>query len=177
MKKLLFVGAALIAAIASIEYVQSRGYYVAGAGMNPTFAVGATLKLRRHAYSNIGDVKRGDIIVFEWRDKSNGKVSPLVKRVVALPGDAIRMTETSVTINGRLLPHVLISRNKGFVAYRETNGKAVYSVQYRLDLPRTPYLTTVPAGAVFCLGDNRGFSLDSRNIGAVAFPSIIAQVP
>lgn len=76
----------------------------------------------------------------------------LIKRVIGLPGDEIKIEEGQVYINDKLLEEAYV---KG-----ETYADA-------LEFP-----LIVPEGKVFVMGDNREVSLDSRQLGFIDYKQI-----
>lgn len=125
------------------------------------------------------DVQRGDIVVFHHPDPPL-----LIKRVVGIPGDRIRMEDGRVEVNG-------VALHEPYAAYepapadrfRDNFPERVYT-----DLPfvnpdwwhEIPKLTqngdlVVPPGMYFMLGDNRNHSEDSRFWGLVPRQAIIAR--
>jgi len=149
-------------------------YRVLSASMLPTLEPSALILAQPSAYgSRLFGAKpqvprRGDVIVF--RSPLTGISSPLVKRVIGLPGDTIGTHVGHPVINGWLVP----SCNAGHFAYVSEHGLltgmleveflgdasylTVYSAPLRPDLESY----TIPAGEVFLLGDNRSNSSDSR---------------
>ena len=89
-------------------------------------------------HSTINDYCRGDIIVIDF-SQDYGK--DIVKRIIAVAGDTIEIQGGKVLVNGSNLEEAYLNQL--------TEGK------YEL--------ATVPAGAVFVMGDNRSHSLDSRD--------------
>jgi signal peptidase I len=107
---------------------------------------GKTLRLARN---KIAKIKRGDIVVFDVSWQSD----PIVKRVIGVAGDTIEIkNDGAVYVNGVALEEDYIQ------------GKT-----YTAD-GMTPLKLTVPEGHIFCLGDNREHSHDSRysDIGTVS---------
>ena len=121
--------------------------------------------------------KRGDVAVFKLpRDSS----TDYIKRIVGLPGDHIQMKGGQLFINGEQVvreaagdyvaegdgPRMMMKR------YLETlpGGKQHYILKASDDgqLDNTQEYV-VPAGDVFCMGDNRDNSLDSRVLNAVGY--------
>ncbi|MBO4853830.1 MAG: signal peptidase I [Oscillospiraceae bacterium] len=83
--------------------------------------------------------QRGDIVTF-WSEEQ-GKI--LVKRVIGLPGEEIRIAGGYVYVNGHSLPEPYLDQ-QGVTA---TGKREVYEV---------------PEGSLLTLGDNRPGSFDSR---------------
>lgn len=129
--------------------------------------------------------KRGDIIVF--RSPEDG--IRLVKRLVAIPGDVVAMSDNRLQINslpveyepdvgGSILRDLEEGRNSALVL-RESIDAQTHDVQittrYYARLSSFPPLE-VPSGKYFVLGDNRDNSRDSRFFGFVDSGDIIGRV-
>ncbi|MCL2382890.1 MAG: signal peptidase I [Oscillospiraceae bacterium] len=80
-----------------------------------------------------------------------------IKRVIALPGEHIRIEEGRVYIDGSLLDEPYLPRETF------TEGGTFRDI-------------TVPEGHVFVMGDNREHSTDSRNFGAVPLDRVESRV-
>ena len=124
------------------------------------------------------DVARGDIVIFHHPQHPY-----LVKRVVGLPGDRLRIEDGRVTVNG-------LSLDEPYAAFEPAAPNP-----FRDDFPARVYtdpevdptwwkqmqsLTrdgelVVPEGEYFVLGDNRNHSTDSRYWGFVARQEIVAR--
>lgn len=88
--------------------------------------------------------KHGDIVVV---DEGNSEGKRLIKRLIGLGGDQIKIVDGTVYLNGEKLEEPYIS---------ESNQD--FSVNLEL---------TIPEGQVYVMGDNRRVSLDSRSIGPI----------
>jgi signal peptidase I len=127
-----------------------------------------------------GKIQRGDIIVFYY------PVDPkqfLVKRVIGLPGDHVRMRNRIVYINGvPLHENYVIHKQWAPEGYRDNfPSRESYSrdVDKRWRYQLQNYImqgeVVVPQGQYFVMGDNRDQSLDSRYWGFVPRANIIGR--
>ncbi|MFD8995687.1 signal peptidase I [Streptomyces abikoensis] len=116
-----------------------RPYTVPTDSMAPTIGRGDRILAQR---IDGGEVRRGDVVVFEDEVWAN---VPMVKRVVGVGGDHIECCDKQ----GRLM----------------INGKPVEEPYLEGSGPASPtgFSATVPEGRLFLLGDHRSDSLDSRS--------------
>jgi signal peptidase I len=124
------------------------------------------------------DVERGDIVVFHHPDPPY-----LVKRVVGVPGDHIRIEDGRVTVNGATLdePYAAFEPaapnpfrdNFPAQVYTDPNIDPIWWRELQ-GLTQNGELV-VPPGEYFMLGDNRNHSKDSRFWGFVPRQDIIAR--
>jgi len=139
--------------------------------------------------AGLGAYARGDVVVFkppraagyEWTRVYRGMTLPwryrpyLVKRVVALPGDRVRMNRGDLYVNGRAVDQGwTLPYWQGACLDRGSEvANSVAASPGRMGQAEV----TVPAGHVFVLGDNRspGGSLDSRTFGPVAVGDIAGR--
>lgn len=100
---------------------------------------------------------RGDIIVFSDYTKGDDLKKPLVKRVIAMGGDTVRITPEAVYVNGERL-----SETYAFI------GSGIYRYE--------PMEYTVSEGHLFVMGDNRVYSRDSRSFGEISEDAVLGKV-
>jgi len=109
--------------------------------------------------------ERGDIIVFEDHTLPENLRDPIVKRVIGIEGDVVKIeNDGTVYVNGK-------EYKSGHEYYLEgyyiTDNKPYYYAQ--------GYEYTVPKGNVFVLGDNRNHSTDSRVLGPIDVDTILGK--
>jgi len=123
-------------------------------------------------------VKRGDIVVFRHSDPPL-----LVKRVVGLPGDRLRIQNGRVLIDGVPLaepyatfePAAPDSVRDNFPAKNYTDPQVDPDWWRQMQSLTHNGELVIPAGEYFVLGDNRNHSRDSRYWGFVPRQAIIAR--
>jgi len=91
------------------------------------------------------DYKRGDIVIFKALNME------LIKRVVGLPGDKVKISSGHVYINGELFKEDYLSPTT------LTDMPFRYQSTFKEDEE-----VTVPQNKYFLMGDNRMYSEDSR---------------
>ena len=124
---------------------------VEGHSMDNSLQDGEFVLVNRLAY-RLGQPQRGDIIVFHHpTDQSQ---EDLIKRIIGLPGDNVRVEGGAVYVNGTRLKESYITPDRA-PAYTDEQ--------------------TVPDGELYVLGDNRNNSSDSHQWGFVPFKDVIGK--
>ncbi len=163
------------------------GVHVDGASMMPNLRSGELVLVPKALgwlrALGVGEYARGDIIVFkppaeasgEWRDAPMNlwRYQPfLIKRVIGLPGDQVRVQGGEVWVNGRALDQSFITDYWRAQGCWDTRSLIANHAQNDIEYPFVPNAQafTVPAGRYFVMGDNRSAngSEDSRLFGTVA---------
>ena len=131
---------------------------VDGDSMNGTLNHGEHLIISDLFYTP----ERGDIVVFE--DYSTNLDKAVVKRVVGLPGETVKITinengKLNVYIDGELLEEDYVYYDRNY--FYGVTGE-----------------WTVPENEIFVMGDNRYNSKDSRDsgVGTISIDSILGKV-
>jgi signal peptidase I len=168
-------------------------FLIPSESMEHTLLVGDFLLVNKQVYAPAGqksslsrllmpyrDVSRGDIVVFHFPQDPQRY---LVKRVVGIPGDRLRIEDGRVTVNG-------LTQSEPYAAFEPAapnpfrdnfpakiyTDPAVDPVWWRQmqSLTRQGELV-VPRNEYFVLGDNRNHSNDSRTWGFVPRQEIVAR--
>ncbi len=116
---------------------------VEGTSMLPMLEDQDRLFINKLAY-RVGEIQRGDVVVFQYpRDHEKS----YIKRVIALPGDELRIDHGEVFVNGR---HMV----EGYVPKQFEDDRSQPEMK-------------VPPHEYFVMGDHRSISSDSRDFGPV----------
>jgi signal peptidase I len=143
-----------------------HSYSIPSSSMQPTVRLGEMIFATAGAYRDHGP-ESGDVVIFLVQDGNT-----FIKRVVAGPGDRVRMEAGRLFINGAIVdrtPLADFAFPEGAPAvrrYLETlpNGRAYEIIEAQGDTGQLDTMAeiTVGEGRYFVLGDNRDNSVDSR---------------
>ncbi len=164
---ILLLGLALVLAIV-IKSLFVQAFYIPSESMEPQFVKNDRILVQKVSYWGSASPSRGDIIVFAdpggWLDGAESASAPtsplttvmeriglyptgghLVKRVIGVGGDRVVCCDKQgrITVNGQPLDE------KAYLP----RGMAPSQVDFDV---------RVPQGKLWVMGDNRGFSCDSR---------------
>lgn len=152
-------GAAFAVCIAVVILQFIKPTIVQQRSMEPNFYTNDYLFISRQSYKLLrGKPELGDVIVFKTELKTDeGENKLLIKRVIGVPGDEISIKGGKVYVNGEIL-------DDSYTNDQTTNGDVEKLV--------------VPSDSVFCMGDNRLISIDSRSdaLGCISYDDIIGKV-
>jgi len=124
---------------------------VEGTSMLPRLQDQDRLFINKFAYS-FESIHRGDVVVFLY---PGDHTKSYIKRVIALPGDTLRIDHGTVYVNERAL--------------REPYVPARFRDE------RSEPERVIPAGDFWVMGDHRNISSDSRDFGPVPRPLIYGK--
>ncbi|MBC8264951.1 MAG: signal peptidase I [Anaerolineales bacterium] len=141
------VPAVLIAVLINLFLAQATRVY--GQSMEPNLHSDQRLVVEKLSYT-FHEPQRGDIIILNVPRAGSGL---LIKRVIGLPGEKVEIKGGRVYINEQAVEESYLSN------------------QAQRDMK----VIVVPPKHVFVLGDNRGFSNDSRSFGAVPLDNIVGR--
>ncbi len=137
-------------------------FVVEGQSMATTLDTGDRVFVNKLSY-RLHDPNRGDVVVLHQLTGATER--DLIKRVIALPGETIEMTGCVVRIT-----------EPG------SDTAQILDEPYLEEVDRTPSecgsdvsAQVVPANHVFVMGDNRGGSQDSRNLGPISEDDLVGR--
>ncbi|HEV3096583.1 MAG TPA: signal peptidase I [Candidatus Dormibacteraeota bacterium] len=100
--------------------------------------------------------QRGDIVVFKPPDEAS---RDFIKRIIALPGERIHISNSVIYINGQVL-------REPYLPEKWT---------YNNNWPASGQDQLIPPDQYFVMGDNRNHSSDSRLFGPIELGSILGK--
>ncbi len=134
----------------AVQTVHVLGQSMYGTLHDNDLLVASKLSYKLHA------PQRGDIIVFK---PPNEDTRDFIKRVIAVPGDRLRIVQGVVYINGEVL-------QERYLPEKWTTNNS---------WPSDGRDAIVPADHYFVMGDNRNHSSDSRTFGFIEMESILGK--
>lgn len=124
---------------------------VEGTSMMPRLDNNDRLFINKFVY-HFEKIHRGDVVVFHYpADPSKS----YIKRVIALPGDNLRITDGVVYLNGKRL-------SEPYVPARYEDDRSVPD-------------EVIPKGEYWVMGDHRSISSDSRDFGPIPRAAIYGE--
>lgn len=169
---ILLLVALLIAVL--IKTFLFQAFYIPSGSMEEALQVNDRVLVAKQSY-RIGDIERGDVVVF---DEPNGQArtqenvvqaivrnvaesigvstprTEFIKRVIALPGETVEIRNNEVLVDGAAIDEPYLP---GGVRMRDMDP------------------VTIPEDHVWVMGDNRNVSDDSRSFGPVPVDTIVGR--
>jgi len=165
---------AIVIAILIAVFIRTfivQAFKIPSGSMKPTLEIGDHILVNKLSYGikipflrktliPTGEPNRGDIAVFIYPvDQSKD----FIKRVIGVGGDVIEIKNKKVFVNGTVISD----------HYAVHNEEVIFPKSIQ---PRDNFgPVKVPEGTIFCMGDNRDQSYDSRFWGFVRLEDVIGK--
>jgi signal peptidase I len=134
-----------------------RPFFIPSGSMEQTLQINDMVLVDELAY-RFWSPARDDIIVFRPPEEANMGDKDLIKRVVAVGGDTLEIKDNALYINNQRQEEPFIYRDSPMGLGMGDFGPV-----------------TIPPGNVFCMGDHRSNSDDSRYWGTLPVKNIIGK--
>lgn len=158
-----YISIGILVGILLVVFVIQRND-VYGSSMEPTLHTGDAVFVEMISVYT-GNLDRGDIVTIDAKGMEGyTHEENLIKRIVGLPGETIKIADGNVYINGVLLDESDYLP-EGTKTYVGAEGQA-----------RGYQEITLGPDEYYCMGDNRGGSNDSRRMGPFKKEKIEAKV-
>lgn len=178
----------IVVAIFILTFI-AQPFRIPSESMERTLLVGDFLLVNKQIFAPAGswnwllpyrNPRTGDVVVFHFPDNPAEHV---VKRVIGVPRDAVRIQDGLAWVNGKALDEPYAVFEPAYPdEYRDNFPTEQYTdpgvdPQWWLRMQRDIYdgNLMVPAGKYFVMGDNRNFSRDSRYWGFVPRGDIVGR--
>ena len=163
-------------------------FQIPSSSMVPTLEVGDYILVNKFSYGlrlpvvktkilDIGEPKRGDVIVFYPPHKN----VYFIKRLIGLPGDRVQYRHKVLYLNGERVEQTFLARLmsvQGAELATEKLGNIEHNIQKQMDSYNEladNFDIVVRPGHYFMMGDNRDNSADSRFWGQVPAENIVGK--
>lgn len=161
---------ALVAALL-VKTFAVQAFYIPSASMEPTLLPGDRVLVNKLSY-DFHPVHIGDIVVFRRPPNDTTlDIADLIKRVVALPGQTIKVANCGIYVNGKELTQKWLP--KGWQSPSSPYCTQWPTVGCSIQCLPNPY--KVPAHDYFVMGDNRKDSYDSRYWGPLPESYVVGR--
>ncbi|NNE10997.1 MAG: signal peptidase I [Ilumatobacter sp.] len=157
------VGVALLVAVLVRTFLLAH-FVVEGTSMYSTLDTGDRVFVNKMSY-RLHDPNRGDVVVLH--ELTGTTERDLIKRVIALPGEEVRMENCQVFIDQD--PDDELPAQRLIEPYLDpevvSTGRCGSQIEPQV----------VEDGHVYVLGDNRAGSQDSRALGQIEFDDLVGR--
>jgi signal peptidase I len=164
-----------VSLLVTVPFLFFQAFAISSGSMEDTISIGDRILVRSFPVLRVA---RGDIVVLRTPTDRSQR---LVKRVIGVPGDRIRMSQKVVFRNGSVLNEPYAIHKANFIDPFRDNfpSQPVPPVAAAANDMLANHVVKgevlVPAQSYFVLGDNRDNSLDSRYWGFLPASDIVGK--
>ena len=180
--------AVVVVAISAALFIKEfafQAFEIPSGSMEPTVVPGDRILVNKLSY-RLGDVTRGDLVVFDRLEGTPGDTDQLIKRAIGLPGETVQLrADGELWIWGPeegaagafMLDEPYINPLGGPTRIPTDATPITADIWHEncTNQPRTPGLCTLDDNSFFMLGDNRNSSVDSRFFGPIPSENVVGR--